>query len=82
MPRCADLALDQAREQLFNVSFFTSDGVENSINAVELKRVRRLVGKCGCEVIHSMLKHVHAVNMHVLRVRVEKLSWRRRDSTQ
>ena len=82
MPRCAALAFDHAGKKLIDAGFFSGEGVENSINAVELKRTRHLMGKGGSEVVHSIFELVNDVNMHVSCFRVENLSWRRRDGAR
>ena len=45
MPPFAALTLDQVGNELLNLGFFASEGVEDSLNAVELERARRLIGK-------------------------------------
>ena len=82
IPRFAFLALDQAGNELFNLRFFANEWVEDSVNAVELEYVRRLVGKSGGEVIHGMFEHVDAVNTEVLCFWTENLSWRRCDGAR
>lgn len=82
VPCFAALAFDCAGNKLFDAVLFANEGVENRINAMELKRARRLVGKGGSEVVHDMFEHVYAVNMHVLRFWAENLSQRRRDGAQ
>ena len=56
-----------------------SEGVEDSVNTMDLQRVRRLMGKSGGEVINGMFEHVDAVDTEVLRFWAENLRWKRRD---
>ena len=80
MPSGATFAFNCASEKLFDVGFFAGEGVENSINAMELKCARRLVEKSGSEVVHGMFEHIYTVNTHILCFRAENLSRRRCDS--
>ena len=80
MPSGATLAFNYAGKKLFDTGFFAGEGVENSINAMELKRARCLVGKSGSEVAHGMFEHVYAVNTHVPCLSAENLSRRWCDS--
>ena len=52
---------------MLGASFFSGYWVEDSVDAVELERVRRLVKKCGRKVDHGMSEYVDIVNIYVLR---------------
>ena len=76
MPRFAALDLDRSGEELFDVGLFTGERVEDSVDAVELKFARCLVGKRDGEVVHGMFKHVSAVNANILGFQSENVIWR------